>query len=207
MPTLADTPTIPVHRNGANGHTKSPQTRDELIAALMREEGKAEIIHGRIIRLDMTGWEPGNVSFNISVAIRNWIRQTQASGRIVPDGVACLCNLPHRQSFSPDAGYFNGASSGMEFLPTPPIFAVEVRSKGDYGAAAERDMRDKRADYFATETEVVWDIDLLSTDVIVRKYTKTGGAENSVATFKRGETADAEPAAPGFTMSVDDLFE
>ena len=195
--------------NGTNevGHAPRPLTRDELIAALYKEEGKAEIIHGRIVKLDMTGWEPHSAGFNISVAIRNWVKQTGASGRALADGVACLCNLPHRQSFSPHAGYFDGVLSGMDFLPTTPVFAVEVRSKSDYGTAAERDMTDKRADYFATETEVVWGVDLLSEDVVVYKYTKAGGAQTPVATYKRGETADAEPALPGFTMPVNDLFE
>ena len=195
--------------NGANGvgHAPKPQTRDELIEALYKEEGKAEIIHGRIVRFMASGYEPNNAAFNISVAIRNWIKQSRASGRALTDGIGCLCDLPHRKSFAPDAAYYNGVLSGMKFLPTPPVFAVEVRSENDYGNAAERDMREKRADYFATETEVVWGVDLLSEDVVVYKYTKAGGAQTPVATYKRGETADAEPALPGFTMPVNDLFE
>jgi len=54
---------------------------------------------------------------------------------------------------------------------------------------------------------VVWDVDLLSATVIVRKFTKAGGATEPVAAPKRGNVADAEPAAPGFSMNVDDLFE
>jgi hypothetical protein len=43
--------------------------------------------------------------------------------------------------------------------------AVEVRSEGDYGPAAEREMAAKRRDYFAAGTQVVWDVDVLSTEV------------------------------------------
>lgn len=57
----------------------------------------------------------------------------------------------------------------MRFLEGAPIFAVEVRSENDYGRAAEQDMADKRADYFAAGTRVVWDVDVLS-DAIVRVY-------------------------------------
>ncbi|MBC8143025.1 MAG: Uma2 family endonuclease [Armatimonadetes bacterium] len=174
----------------------------------MRTEGKAEIIYGRIQHFDMTGYEPMNAGGNIYGALKSWIRQTGATGKAATDGAGFLCNLPHRQSFSPDASYYTGELPGMKFLPEPPTFAVEVRSEGDYGTAAERDMKDKRADYFATgSTEVVWDVDLLSPDAVVRKFTKTGGAEKPVVTFQRGETADAEPAVPGFSMPVDDLFE
>jgi Uma2 family endonuclease len=54
----------------------------------------------------------------------------------------------------------------MRFLEGAPIFAVEVRSEHDYGPAAEHAMVQKRADYFACGTLVVWDVDLLSADVV-----------------------------------------
>ena len=63
----------------------------------------------------------------------------------------------------------------MKFGEGAPVFAVEVRSEGDYGPAAERAMAQKRADYFAAGTLVVWDVDLLS-DEIVKSY-RAGKAE------------------------------
>ena len=57
----------------------------------------------------------------------------------------------------------------MKFLNGAPVFAVEVRSEGDYGSTAEQEMAQKRADYFAAGTLVVWDVDLMSEDV-VRSY-------------------------------------
>ena len=83
------------------------------------------------------------------------------------------------------------------------MFAVEVRSEFDYGPAAERDMAAKRADYFAAGTLVVWDVDLLNADV-VKKYTAADPTNPTV--FRRGQSAEAEPAVPGWTMPVDDLF-
>jgi Uma2 family endonuclease len=64
-------------------------------------------------------------------------------------------------------------------------------------------MAAKRADYFAAGTLVVWDVDLLSDDV-VRVYRAT--APTSPTIYHRGEIAEAEPALPGWTMPVDDLF-
>ena len=58
----------------------------------------------------------------------------------------------------------------MKFYEGAPVFAAEVRSEHDYGPAADREIVDKRADYFAAGTQVVWDVDLLSPDV-VKKYT------------------------------------
>lgn len=65
-------------------------------------------------------------------------------------------------------------------------------------------MAAKRADYFAAGTQVVWDVDLLGEDV-VRVY--RSDSPNTPTSYKRGESADAEPAVPGWSMPVDELFE
>src|SRR5438552_8010867 len=81
----------------------------------------------------------------------------------------------------------------MKFLEGATVFAVEVRSDGDYGPAAEKKMAAKRADYFAAGTLVVWDVDLLGDDV-VRVYRVQ---DPTVATvYRRGQVAEAEPAVP-----------
>ena len=206
-PVIEKTTSYPVAKSGANGHAPKRLNRDELIAALMREEGKAEIIHGRIVRFMATGRKPGYAGDAITVALWLFVKANKPNGMAVGDNKGFLCYLPHRESFSPDTAYYMGEDSGANFYPTSPVFAVEVRSEGDYGAAVETEMQAKRADYFAYETEVVWDVDVLKGEEIVRKFTKAGGAANPVAVFKRGETADAEPAVPGFSMPVDDLFQ
>jgi Uma2 family endonuclease len=91
----------------------------------------------------------------------------------------------------------------MKFFEGAPVFAAEVRSEGDYGPAAEIEMAAKRADYFAAGTLVVWDVDLLGDDV-VRVYRST--APGTPTVYRRGDTAEAEPAVPGWRMPVDDLF-
>jgi Uma2 family endonuclease len=91
----------------------------------------------------------------------------------------------------------------MRFFQGAPVFAVEVRSEGDYGPKADEKIAAKRADYFAAGTQVVWDVDLLSEDV-VRKY---GASDPETPTiYRRGEIAEAEPAVPGWKMPVNDLF-
>lgn len=91
----------------------------------------------------------------------------------------------------------------MKFFEGAPVFAVEVRSEGDYGPAAEAAMARKRTDYFAAGTLVVWDVNLLSDDVI-KCYGATSPDDPKI--FRRGEVADAEPAVPGWSMPVNDLF-
>ena len=123
-------------------------------------------------------------------------------GYAIPDNVAFTVNLPHRRSFAPDAAFYVGELR-MGFLEGAPRFAVEVRSESDYGPAAERRLARKWADYFAAGTLAVWDVDLLGT-VVVRVYRAREPERPTV--YRRGEVAEAEPAVPGWSMPVDDLF-
>jgi Uma2 family endonuclease len=63
----------------------------------------------------------------------------------------------------------------------------------------------KRRDYFAAGTLVVWDVDLLSEDVV--RVFRDGNAVVPAAIYRRGEVAEAEPAVPGWRFPVDELFE
>jgi Uma2 family endonuclease len=170
------------------------------IEDLYKVEGKAELVHGEIVRMPPSGDDPGFASLEIATSLRVCTRQGRAYG----DGTGFHVNLPHREAFSPDAAYHIGPRMGMRFPEGAPIFAVEVRSEYDYGPAAERTIAEKRADYFACGTLVVWDVDLLSQDVI--KSYKASDPEHPVV-FRRGDIAEAEPAVPGWRMAVHDLFE
>jgi Uma2 family endonuclease len=175
---------------------------EQLIAELYKVPGKAEIVGGRIVMMSPTGDKPGDAAGAVYVRLREFAKSH--GGRAYGDNVAFLVDLPTRKSFCPDASYYTGPRTGMKFLSEAPVFAVEVRSEGDYGRAAEREMSEKRADYFAAGTKVVWDVDLLSDDVI-RVYRADSTEQPTI--YRRGDTAEAEPAVPGWTFSVDELFD
>ena len=171
------------------------------IEDLYKVEGKAELVNGEIILMSPTGGLPGYAGDVIFSSLFEYNRHHKL-GIAVGDNKAFVVNLPHRKSFSPDVAFYVGAVT-MKFFDGAPVFAVEVRSEGDYGPRAERGMAQKRVDYFAAGTLVVWDVDLLSVDV-VRVYRSSDPARATI--YRRGEIAEAEPAAPGWTMAVDDLF-
>jgi Uma2 family endonuclease len=177
-------------------------TTEQLIAELHKVPGKAEIVGGRIVMMAGTGDMPGSAALAITVSLRLYAKKN--GGRAYGDNVAFLVNLPNRKSFSPDAAYYTGPRTQMKFLCEAPVFAVEVRSEGDYGRAAECEMAAKRVDYFAAGTKVVWDVDLLSEDV-VRVYHAHSPDQPTI--YRRGETAEAEPAVPGWEFAVDELFD
>jgi Uma2 family endonuclease len=165
--------------------------------------GKAEIVNGEIVLMSPTGGDPGYAGDEIFVSLRAFARRTRI-GRAVGDNKAFRVRLPNRDSFSPDVAFYVGPNPGMKFYEGAPVFAVEVRSENDYGAAAETSLAQKRADYFAAGTVVVWDVDLLNPEVI-KSYHEDNSDRPVV--FHRGETADAEPALPGWRFPVDNLFE
>jgi Uma2 family endonuclease len=166
------------------------------------ENGKAELVDGELVLMSATGFWPSRAAGTIYVSLRDYARRTE-SGYAIADNAGFVVDLPHRQSFSPDAAFYAGQPTGMKFLQGAPVFAVEVRSEGDYGAAAERAMAEKHADYFVAGTLVVWDVDLLSEDVI---HVYRAADPNTAIVYRRGQEAEAEPAVPGWTFAIDALF-
>ena len=178
--------------------TMAPATIEDLY----KIKQKAELVNGEIILMPPTGDVPGRASGFVYLSLLQF-EGNIPQGRAYPDNVGFKVNLPQRKSFSPDAAFFIGPPAGMKFLEGAPIFAVEIRSENDYGKVAERKIADKIADYFAAGTLVVWDVDLLSPDV-VRVY--RAAVPDTPTVYRRGETAEAEPAVPGWRMAVNDVF-
>jgi Uma2 family endonuclease len=167
------------------------------------DNAKAEIVDGEVILMPPTGGEPGYAGDEIFVSLRDHSRSTKA-GRAVGDNKAFLVRLPNRESFSPDAAFYIGPNPGMKFYEGAPVFAVEVRSEGDYGPKAEERIRQKRIDYFQAGTLVVWDLDLKSPDVIT---SYSSDDPDTPTTYRKGELARAELAVPGWEIPVDRLFD
>jgi Uma2 family endonuclease len=165
-------------------------------------EQKAEIVDGEIVLMSPTGADPNYAAGEIFVSLREYARRTK-KGVSFTDNAAFRVDLPNRKSFSPDTGFYMGKWTGMKFFEGAPVFAVEVRSEGDYGPSAETQMARKRGHYFAAGTLVVWDVDLLGEDV-VKSYTCND--PNSPTIYRRGDIATAEPAVLGWSITVDDLF-
>jgi Uma2 family endonuclease len=178
--------------------TKTEATLEDLY----KVDGKAELVNGEIVLMSPTGRRPSFAARAIVLSLYEYEKRTQG-GYAVTDGAGFAVNLPHRKSFSPDAAFYVGDVNSMKFFEGAPVFAVEVRSEGDYGPKPEELMAKKRADYFAAGTHVVWDVDLLS-DTPVRVFRASDPDNPKV--YRRGEVAEAETALPGWTMPVDDLF-
>lgn len=181
--------------------TKSDAAIEDLYR--VPDNRKAEIIDGEVVLMSPTGVAPNFAGGEIFASLREFSRRTK-TGRAVTDNAGFKVDLPRRTSLSPDAAFYTGKAGGMKFFEGAPAFAAEVRSEGDYGPKAEREIARKVADYFAAGTLVVWDVDLLGEDTVKVHRASAPGAPT---VYRRGQSAEAEPAVPGWSMPVDDLFE
>lgn len=172
---------------------------------LYRVKDKAELIAGRIVPLMPAGRRPSRVASRIFRSLGDHA-EANVRGEAYTDIIVFAVPLlsSGRESFSPGASYFLGPfpANVMRFLEGPPTFAVEVRSGGDYGDAAEVAMAAKRAGYFEAGTAVVWDV-----DPVARRIPKyLAGAPDQPEVFVPGQQADAEPAVSGWRVDVGRIF-
>jgi len=173
------------------------------LADLMKVEGKAELIGGRIVEHMASGRLPNRIAKRIVRALDDYTARSGV-GEAFPDNLGYALDPPllsGRQSFSPDASYFIGVfpANEMAFVDGPPTFAAEVRSENDYGRSAEKVMAEKRADYFEAGTLAVWDVDPVAKTITLH-------TTDSEIGFGNGGLAHAEPALPGWTLDIAGLF-
>jgi Uma2 family endonuclease len=182
----------------------TPKRREATIENLYNVPAgyNAELIDGEIVLMSPTGKKPNRASLRVAASLLAYEDRTH-TGYAYGDGIAFIVNLPRRRSFGPDAAFHTDPPTGMKFANGAPLFAVEVRSENDYGPAANRSITRKRHEYFTAGTLVVWDVDLLGDDVV--KVYRASEPDNPTI-YRRGDMAEAEPAVPGWTMPVDNLF-
>ncbi len=172
---------------------------------LYRTPGKAELVGGRIVEFMATGLKPNRVAGRIFRSLDDYSEQIGKGVALTDNMGFSVAELPSgRESFSPDAAYYSGPlpRDAMRFIEGPPTFSAEVRSENDYGDAAEAEMAEKRSDYFAAGTQVVWDVDPLAECIHVYRASDPG----QPTTYRRGQVAEAEPAVPGWRVAVDWIF-
>jgi Uma2 family endonuclease len=179
------------------------------IEDLYRVDGKAELVGGEIVHMSPTGRAPSRAGLRLLQSLSAYEERT-GFGQLYPDNTGFAVDLPNRESFSPDVAYDTrevplkpGVDVDMDYIDGAPSFAIEIRSKSDYGPSAERKIAAKIADYFAAGTQVVWDVDLRGENV-VRVYRANEPMRPTI--YRRGDVAEAEPVLPGWSIPVDNLF-
>jgi Uma2 family endonuclease len=179
-----------------------PLGRPATIDDLRRTKLKAEIATGELLVIGPSGHRTARAAGKILISLHMHMER-HGGGEAFGARLAYILDLPHRQAISPDVSW-NTLPPSNDFTRGAPVFAVEVRDGIDHGDEAERRMAAKRADYFAAGTLVVWDVDVLH-DKVIRAYRVNDPEQPTV--YRHGETADAEPAVPGWRFALDELFD
>jgi Uma2 family endonuclease len=184
--------------------TSAARTKEELIEELYRlpDNMNAELIDGAIVPMSPMGGKPSLVSGLIFASLLTY-EQQMGQGSALPNNAGFIVDLPNRGSFSPDASYSVGLAIDQDFVQGAPLFAVEVRSKSDYGPKADQAIRAKIADYFAAGTLVVWDVDALR-EKTIRVFRAAQPDQPTV--YGMDDEAEAEPALPGWRVAVKSLL-
>jgi Uma2 family endonuclease len=152
-----------------------------------------------------TGYRPSRVASRLFRSLDDFAEQTR-SGFAFNDnlGFAVPELSSGRQSFSPDASYYDGPlpANLMRFIEGPPTLAIEVRSEGDYTPSAQTEMAAKRLDYFEAGTAVVWDVDPIAETITAYRSTNP----DAPVVYNRGQVAEAEPVVSGWRVDVAWVF-
>jgi len=181
-----------------------PAKTEATVADLYRldEDERAELVDGELIPIAPAGGEHHYIGSKIHMRLGRYEEET-ASGYAMMNGLGYLVDVFGRRSFMPDVSYASrDAEIGPRMMGGAPVFAVEIRSPDDYGPKADAAYTAKRRDYFDAGTIVVWDAD--PRERTVRSY--RADQPDSPTTFQSGDTADAEPALPGWRVAVHELF-
>jgi Uma2 family endonuclease len=171
---------------------------------LMRTQGKAELIAGKVVRYMPSGFLPGLVASNILFGLGGHARARGAWAFSANMVYVVPILGSGRESFSADASYYDGPlpANPMGPIPGPPTFAAEVREAYECSPRTELEIAAKRADYFAAGTQVVWDVDPVAETI----NCYLASAPDQPIRFVKGQDANAEPAVPGWRIPVAEVF-
>lgn len=182
-----------------------PAAKPATIDDLLRYEGKAELIDGKLVKYMPAGIRHSRIAPLIYMLLFQYEKATKL-GYAFDDnlGYRVAELFSGRESFSPDVSFYVGELSLKDtgFVDGPPTFAVEIRSPDEYGPVAEKTLAAKRADYFEAGTLVVWDVDPQAQTI--SSYRSDAPATPLV--FQLADVANGEPALPGWVVKVAEVL-
>jgi Uma2 family endonuclease len=173
-------------------------TGEELLA--MGDIGPCELIDGRIVRMNPTGLQHGDIVIALGSALRDFVRKHQL-GRVVGGEVGIYTRREPDRVRAADIAFVSRerlADKPLKgFLKVAPELVAEIISPTDRW----QNMRDKLEEYFAIGVYRVW---------IVEPETRALLVYRSVTEMNRlgeGDAINGEGVLEGFSLLVSELFE
>ena len=173
-------------------------TGEELLA--MGDIGPCELIDGRIVRMNPTGLQHGNIEIALGSALREFVRK-RGLGRVVGGEVGIYTRRNPDRVRGADLAFVSrerlAEKSPQGFLKVAPELVVEIISPTDRWQY----MRDKLEEYFAIGVHRVWIVEPDNRDVLVYS------ASTEMRKFGEGDMLMGEGVLDGFILPVAELFE
>jgi Uma2 family endonuclease len=179
--------------------TDKLMTGEELLA--MGDMGPCELIDGRIVMMEATGGEHGEVEGNFYEAIKDFARSHQA-GRVQVGEVGIYIRRNPDRVRAADVLFISleryaQLQNKRGFLDVAPELVVEILSPDDTMIG----MNQKLRDYFSIGVKLVWLVDPEARSVFAYH------SLTDVREFTVTDTLTGDEVLPGFAVPVATLFE
>ena len=174
-------------------------TGEELQA--MGDIGPCELIDGRIVMMDATGSEHGEIEGNFYEAIKNFARPHNL-GRVQVGEVGIYISRNPDRVRAADVLFISLERYAQQknkraYLEVAPELIVEILSPDDRATEVNKKLRD----YFSIGVQLVWVVDHEEKTVLAYH------SLTAVRAFAINDTLTAEDVLPGFAVPLSQLFE
>lgn len=179
--------------------SKAHLTADQFYEFCCRNDGRFELVNGRVVELAPVFRRHGRTASNITTAFNNYCRLTGAGWSEVEVGYTVRSDPDTVRG--PDVSLVLGVGSqgdeeGVGFVQGAPDIAVEIFSSSNTSAEIAR----KVAEYLAAGSKRVWVA--YPSHRTVSVYRDDG----STATYTGDDVITGQELLPGFSLPLSDIF-
>ena len=179
---------------------KTLMTADEFFDFCCRNDGRYELVDGKVLEMAPVNEEHGEVAFQINGAFYVYSRRYGIGRGGVEIGYRVRQNPDIVRG--PDVSFNVSSRSENEeplrgFVPGAPDIAVKVVSPSNTAAQMEREV----AEYLAAGSQRVWVANPSTRSVAVHR------ADGTTITYTGDDVITDEELLPGFSLPLSDIFD
>lgn len=170
-------------------------TAQDLLA--MGSDARFELDRGVLVPMSPSGFRHGRVTANVQFAIENHVRRGGLGRVLAAETGFALAHDPDIVR-APDVAFIRTERlppEGEGYAAIAPDLVVEVVSPGD----TAHELEVKVSEYLAAGVTSVWVLYPRTRTVMIHRA-------DGVRRLRAADTLDEEPALPGFSCGVADLF-